>query len=58
MTRFPDDQCHADPCANRRLVADKPAPLGRTALAAVVVYVLAAVLGWALVGLLIALVLL
>lgn len=50
MTRFSDDQCHGDP--------HKPAPLGRTAITAVAVYVLAGVVGWCLVGVLAAWVLL
>lgn len=50
MTRFSDDPVHADP--------HRPHPLGRTALTAVAVYTVAAVLGWALVGVLVAAVLL
>ena len=49
MTRFPTDQCHADP--------HKPAPLGHGALTCVAAYVIGAVAGWIVIGVLIALVL-
>lgn len=58
MTRWSDDPVHADPSDQARLADHRPHPLGRTALTAVAVYTVAAVLGWALVGLLAALVLL
>jgi hypothetical protein len=50
MTRFPDDPVHEDP--------HRTAPLARTALACIAVYTIAAVLGWVLIGVLAAWVLL
>jgi hypothetical protein len=46
MPRWFDDAAHSDP--------HRPAPLGRAAMACVVIYTIGAVIGWALVGTLVA----